>query len=180
MTYPTTELMAIVPVSNGRAPADALVVGPMKEVMAYLPQSIARQDAVEELEKARFTADQISSLQEKTRAVQATMLSDSISHLSARLDALLQRRADEERERAREEEEAEAKRIQGELDALPDPDDPTAFEDDQHIPGGELHTLSPKTEEEELEIEDQAEVPEPEDPTGSVIPQPIAAGFDER
>ena len=52
MTYPTTELMAIVPVSNGRAPADALVVGPMREVMQYIPQSIARQDALEELEKA--------------------------------------------------------------------------------------------------------------------------------
>ena len=93
MTTSTTELFAITPVLDGRAaPADALVVGPMSEVMQYLPQSIARQDAVEELEKARFTADEIKSVQDKTRGVQAAILADSVNHLSSRLDAYVARR----------------------------------------------------------------------------------------
>jgi hypothetical protein len=180
MTVPpsTAERFAIIPLSPGPAPADAIIIGSMSAVMEYIPQSVARNDAHEELERARFAADQIASLQSKTRAVQASMLADSVNHLSARLDALVARRADEARERAKAEEEAEAQRIQDELNALPDPDDPTSFEGDRHIHGGELHTLSPKTEEEELEIVDQAEFPEPEDPTGTVIPQPTAVEFD--
>ena len=178
----TSDRFAIIPVTHGPAPDEAIVVGPMSEVMEYIPQSKARADATEELERARFTADQIASLQSKTRAVQASMLADSVNHLAARLNALVARCADEARERAKAEEEAEAKRIQDELAALPDPDNPTAFEDDQHIPGGELHTLSPKTETEaetEQEIEDQVEFEQPEDPTGTVIPQPTAIEFDE-
>jgi hypothetical protein len=115
---------AIVPLKHGPAPDDAIVVGPMSEVFEYIPQSVARNDAVAELERARFTADQIASMQSKTRAVQATMLADSVAHLSTRLNAIVARRADAARARAEAEEEAEAKRIQAELDALPDPDDP--------------------------------------------------------
>jgi hypothetical protein len=70
----TLPLFAITPVPDGRAaPDDAIVVGDMREVMTYIPQSAARADAVEQLEKARFSADQIASMQQKTRAVQATM-----------------------------------------------------------------------------------------------------------
>jgi hypothetical protein len=127
MTLPSpTDRFAIVQVRHGPAPDDAIVVGPLTEVFEYIPQSAARQDAVEELEKARFTADQIASMQEKTRAVQATMLADSVKHLSARLDSLLQRRDAEARARAKAEEEEEQQRIQAELDALPDPDAPDA------------------------------------------------------
>jgi hypothetical protein len=120
MTLPSpTDRFAIVPVTHGPAPDDAIVVGPMSEVFEYIPQSVARNDALEELEQARFTADQIASMQEKTRAVQATMLADSVNHLSSRLDAYAARRDAEEREEQRAREEAEAQRIQAELDALP-------------------------------------------------------------
>jgi hypothetical protein len=167
ITPTTTDLFAITPVKNGTAPDDAIVVGPYSEVLAYIPQSVARQDATEELEKARFTADQIASVQQKTRGVQASMLCDSVNHLSARLDAFLQRKADEEREHAREEEEAEQQRIQDQLDALPDPDNPGVHENT-----GDLHAL-------QSPAKDQAEFEEPEDPTGVSIPQPIALEFDE-
>ena len=129
---------AIVPVVHGPAPDNAIVVGPMSEVFEYIPQSVARADAVEELEHARFTADQIASWQSKTRAVQATMLADSIAHLSTRLDAIIAQRADQARRDAEREAEEEANRIQAELDALPDPDDP---DPDAHHPTGDLHAL---------------------------------------
>lgn len=186
----TTGRFAITPVPPGQpAPDTAIVVGDMKEVMEYIPQSIARQDAIEELEKARFTADQISSLQEKTRAVQAVMLNDNLARLSARLDLYQQRRGDEERERAKEEEEAEAQRIQDQLNALPDPDDPDPF---THQNTGDLHALSPHNDMGGVPMSyrsiptsyvrgkrDQSEFEQPEDPTGTVIPPPTAIEFDE-
>ena len=95
-----TELFAIVPVP-GRTPDDAIVIGDLKEVMQYIPQSVARDDAIAELDRARFTADQISSLQQKTRGVQVTMINDSISHLSQRLDKILARRDAQARARKR-------------------------------------------------------------------------------
>jgi hypothetical protein len=148
----------------------AIVVGPYNEVMGYIPQSVARQDAVEELEKARFTSDQIASMQQKTRAVQATMLADSVNHLSSRLDSLMQRRDEQRRRDAEREEEEEAQRIQDELAKLPDPDQP---EDLGHVPTGTLHDLPAKGEPDQVEFE------LPEDPTGTVIPQPAALEFDE-
>jgi hypothetical protein len=184
----TPDRFAIIPVSHGPAPADAIVVGSYNEVMEYIPQSVARQDAVEQLEKARFTADQIASMQQKTRGVQATMLCDSLSLLSARLDSFLERRADAARARAKADEEEEQQRIQDELASLPDPDDPGAH--DAALPGdpfapspgihentGDLHSLPAK-------LPDQAgdpskgemETPEPNapEPKGSVNPQPTA------
>ena len=172
----TSDRFAIIPVTHGPAPDDAIVVGPMSEVFEYIPQSVARNDAHEELEAARFTADQIASLQNKTRAVQATMLADSINHLSSRLDAYVARRADEARRDAEREAEEEAQRIQAELDALPDPDDPNA---DEHLAGGELHDLPAKAEaEHDPDDPEETEFEEPEDPTGTVIPQPTAVEFD--
>jgi hypothetical protein len=179
MTVPpsTAERFAIVPLSTGPAPADAIITGSMSAVMEYIPQSVARQDAIEELEKARFTADQISSLQEKTRAVQATMLSDSINHLTARLDVLVARRDEEAREREAEEETAEAKKIADELAALPDPDDPRPHENT-----GNLHTLSAKEDPGDPTDDTEGYLPEelapPPDPPpeqkGTVFPQPTA------
>jgi hypothetical protein len=61
-----------------------------------------------------------------------------------------------------------------------------------HVAGGELHTLPAKDEQEPDPDEpsedddmgvrgkrDQTEFEEPEDPTGTVIPQPTAIEFDE-
>ena len=61
----------------------------MSEVMAVSSAIVARNDALEELEKARFTADQIASMQQKTRGVQASMLCDFSQPPRARLDSLL-------------------------------------------------------------------------------------------
>jgi hypothetical protein len=183
MTVPpsTADRFAIIPVTHGPAPADAIVVGSMKEVMEYIPQSVARNDAHEELERARSTADQIASMQNKTRAVQATMLADSVNHLSARLDTFLARRDEEAKRARRDAEEAEEKRIEDELAQLPDPDNPDTH---GHLPGGELHSV-PAKDEEEQEVEDQVEFALPEDlepepePKGGVYPQPTSIQLNE-
>jgi hypothetical protein len=184
-----TELFAIVPVrSPGRTPDDAIVIGDLKEVMQYIPQSVARDDAIAELDRARFTADQISSLQQKTRGVQVTMINDSISHLSRRLDKILARRDAQARARKRRDEEAEAQRIQAELGALPDPDAPVVADPalplmskypdpadepqaDAALPG------DPSTPATGFGT-DQSEFPDPDLPHTPVVQQPIAAGLD--
>jgi hypothetical protein len=167
----TLPLFAITPVPPGHtAPEEAIIVGPYNEVLTYIPQSVARQDAIEELEKARFTADQIASMQQKTRAVQVSMLTDSVNHLCARLDSLLTRRDEQRRLDAEREEEEEQQRIQAELDALPDPDAPDPL---GHQNTADLHALPHKVEGDQSEFE----LPN-KDPTGEVIPQPAALEFD--
>ena len=169
-----TERFAIVPLSTpGPTPSDAIVVGPLNEVTEYIGQSIARQDAVGELNRARFSADQIASMQNKTRGVQVSMLADTIKQLDARMSAHAQRRADAARDRKRRDEEEEQRRILAELDALPDPDDP-----DAHQPTGDLHALPAKDPDPEDQAEFPGELPDPDlDPD---IPRtPVAAGFDE-
>lgn len=143
MTHNPTDRFAIIPITPGPAPAEAIVVGDMRQVFEYIPQSVARNDAMAELERARFTADQIKGIQEKTRAVQVSMLADSVTHLSSRMDALVTRRAERARRDAEREAEEEAKRIQAELDALPDPDDPEPL---IHHNTGDLHPLPPTSE----------------------------------
>src|SRR5262245_29751888 len=160
-------LFAIVPTTLP-APADAIVVGNMSQVMEYIPQTIARDNAMAELERAQLSADQIKTVQAKTRSIQLGMLTDAMAHLSTRLDAFVNRRQKQARRDAEEAERQEAGRIQAELDQLPDPDNPdalSAIENDTpsthgHIPGGELHDIAvkdePATEDPEpsLEVED--------------------------
>jgi hypothetical protein len=167
---------AIIPVFPSTNTDEAIVIGDMRQVMEYIPQSVARNDAMAELERARFTADQIKGIQEKTRAVQVSMLADSVTHLSSRMDALVARRAERARRDAEREAQEEAKHIQAELDALPDPDDPEPL---IHHSTGDLHPLPPASEGPEplLEVEDQAEFPEPGAPEPA-IPQPTAVTFD--
>ena len=70
----------------------------------------------------------------------------------------------------------------------PEPDDPTAVEDETHQPGGDLHTLAAKSEEPEPPLDDNLgdlpeELAEPPDsvpePKGSVYPEPTAISLNE-
>jgi hypothetical protein len=183
MTTPT-DLFAIVPVAH-RPPEEAIVVGPLKEVFEYIPQSIARADAEARLDEGMTRAAKTEELQGMTRACNAIAFADSVDRLVRRLDEFEERREQRAREDAQREAEEEAKAIQDALDALPDPDDPTTYE-----PTGELHTLPPKEGPASdaggvplsyknvplsyVRTKDQTEVPEPEHPSGSVVPQPTA------
>ena len=149
----------------------------------------------EQAARAVEDAAEAERLQDMARANTVQMITDTVAHLAGRLDSLSARRAERARRDAEREAEEEAKRIQAELDALPDPDDPHA--------GGELHALPAKTEHDPDDPEtdddmgsvpmsyrnaptsyvrggpkDQAEFELPEDPTGTVIPQPTAIEFD--
>ena len=201
MTTHPAERFAIIPLNTpGRTPDDAIVVGPLSEVTSYISQSISRQDAIAELDRARFSADQIAGLQEKTRGVQVSMVAEAIKHLDQRLDTLLQRRADSIRARKRRDEEEEQRRIETELASLPDPDDPNAaskeperslaLEDEEQpahgdppgdppapnsgSPGGPTGGLT------QFGAADEVEFPMGEDPDlDPDLPRaPIAAGFD--
>ena len=122
-----TERFAIVPI-EGKAPAESIVIGPMSEVMKYISQSIPRIEEEKRLAQAQLDAEETERQQHETRACAAQMLANSIVRLGERLDAFETRQAERADQLQREEEAAEAARIAEELAALPDPDDPEAFD----------------------------------------------------
>ena len=142
--------------------AEAMLIGTTGGMQSVL-QTI-RNDAAE-LEK------KTAALDAKKHAVLSTVnrllrFMSRVDALTTRVEALeAKRKADEERQREFEEP----------IEEPPGTEEPQA--DDTHVPGGELHAL---VLEPALELEgDEAEfeLPEPKDPTGSVIPQPIAVSL---
>ena len=92
------------------------MVGPLEVVMQCLPDTVARADALEELEFARIKSDQISTMQNVSRALQVSAFCDSVQQITRRMDALETRRAERARKDA---EEARAREEQQIADALP-------------------------------------------------------------
>jgi len=120
---------AIVPVSGPSAPPDAIVVGPMSEVMEYLPQSHSRLDAEAKIARAEERAMEA----EQSLVSIAKTINDALLHLSHRMDAYEVRKLERERQAAADAEREEAERIERILSSLPDPDNPdveTALGDD--------------------------------------------------
>jgi len=188
MTHDPHDRYAIIPIPPGPTPKEAIVVGNIDQVFEYIPQSVARDDAMKELEAARFTHEQIAHVQERTRTVQVLMLNEALDRLTTRQDSFGTRQRERRRQAKARRDAAEAKRIQDALDALPDPDDPHAF-----IPGGELHSLPGKEEAAPLRAEDQGNLPnellegvppgpathpiDPDPDKGTVYPQPISVSL---
>ncbi len=136
----TDNRFAIVPIPPGTPPADALVVGPMDTVMQLLPDTLARNDSIRELQAARLDAAHITAMQKASRTIQATSLCDSIDTMIRRLDALETRRLENARRKAKADAEEEAQRVQEYLDGLPDPDEPN--DPAIYPPSGHLHEVS--------------------------------------
>ena len=179
MTHDPSDRYAIIPISPGPAPKEAIVVGNIDQVFEYIPQSVARDDAMKELEAARFTHEQIAHAQERTRAVQVLMLNEALDRLTTRQDSFATKQRERRREAKARRDAAEAKRIQAALDALPDPDDPHAFasipakiRDDQ--PPASLVSKEPDP---PLELE--ATLGKEPEPQGYVYPQPTAVQLNE-
>jgi hypothetical protein len=156
MTTNPDDRFAIVPIPPGTAPANSLFVGPLSMVMQNLPDTRARQDAMEELEAARIGAEQIQIMQDVNRGLQAAAFCDAVTHLTRRFDAFQARRdarikADQE---AKEREEQQ--QIEDALSKLPDPDSPHAWET-----AGELTPVqaSEPAHEEQLAASDQGDLP---------------------
>jgi hypothetical protein len=121
------ERFAIVPF-EGKSQSEAIVVGPMSEVMRYIRDTIPRIEEEQRLAHAQRDAEETKRHQAEVRECALQILGDGLTRLNERIDqygARKQERADRQR---RDEEEAEIARIAEELAALPDSDDPEAFE----------------------------------------------------
>ena len=188
---------AIIPVFPSTDTKEAIVIGDYKEVMEYIPQSVARDDAMRELENARLTHEQIKHAQERTRAVQVLMLNEALDRLTTRQDSFATKQRERRREAKARRDAAEAKRIQDALNKLPDPDDPHAFastpipiRDDE--PPASLVSKEPEP---SLRVGDQGNLPnellegvppapathpiDPDPDKGFVYPQPISVSLNE-
>jgi hypothetical protein len=115
------DLFSIIP---GRSPSNAIVTGPMSEVMEYIGGSVARNEKEAQIAKAQRDAVETERHQQEVRTSVAQMLADGLTRLHSRLDefeARAQTRADR---LEREKEEAENARTEAFLASLPDPEDP--------------------------------------------------------
>ena len=152
-----TERFAIVPI-EGKAPAERIVIGPMSEVMKYISQSIPRIEEEKRLAQAQLDAEETERQQHETRACAAQMLANSIVRLGERLDAFETRQAERADQLQREAEEAEIARVAEELAALPDPDDPSAFDKPTAIgDDGDFQAVKQKPDVEHLDPEHRNE-----------------------
>jgi hypothetical protein len=120
------ELFSIVPV-EGKAPSDAIVTGPMSEVMEYIGGSVARNEKEAQIAQAERDIEQTAREQEETRARTAQMFANGVAHLAARLDQFVAREQARAAQLQREKEAAENARVEALLAALPDPDDPNLY-----------------------------------------------------
>jgi septal ring factor EnvC (AmiA/AmiB activator) len=130
------------PLRDGKPSADALFYGSLPQVMECIPQSVARNEAMQRL----ATAQEAAQLQDETRASALRTITDSLGKIMAHAETLASLRADEARRKARADAEREAKleatRIKAWEDSLPDVDDP-GDDAPTHSPSGELHSVAP-------------------------------------
>jgi len=160
MTDPDARF-AIIALEPGPAPSEAIVIGSMNQVMEYIPQSVARDEAMAEFERARASADQIKQMQAATTKMQVAAFADAIDQLERRLIA---KEAEHEAQIRRDLEEAErkeAERVAAHMRSLPDADDPDTW--GTPPAGGELTPLPPSHPEDKEQLaasEDQGNLPE--------------------
>jgi hypothetical protein len=124
MTSPgPSNSFAIIPV-YGPPPDSAIMHGSWNACMTQVPDSRARNDAIEEAYRA--VADAVEAEERRDAALQSAReadirrFCDGIATLGKRLDTLETKR----RDKARQDAEEEQRQIQAMLDRLPDPDDP--------------------------------------------------------
>jgi hypothetical protein len=103
---------------------EVIMTGSMSAIMERLPDTPARDAALESMLRTAADAVEAEQRQQEAMASAAQMIADTCTHLTSRLDAYIarreaQRKADEE-EAARQEQEE----IENYLDAQPDPDNP--------------------------------------------------------
>jgi hypothetical protein len=129
-----TDRYAIVQLpDHGPTPDGTVMWGDFPTVMQNIEQSVARQDALTDLEFARIKADQIDIMQKVSRGLQVANFCDSLTTLTRRMDSFEQRRV-ESIIKARKDREAEEQRIiEDQLSKHPDPDQPHAWDDDGEL-----------------------------------------------
>jgi hypothetical protein len=149
----TPSQFAIIPI-HGPPPADAIIHGSLSVVMEQLPDTQARQAAIEHM--YRVAADAVEAEERRQAAHDATMrmVADAVTHFVNRMDRIIRRYEDEARHDAEREEQArqdeQAERITAALDAL------------RHHNTGDLSPLPP-VDQPQYEDPDDPDNEEPED-----------------
>jgi hypothetical protein len=191
----TTARYAIIELEDGPPPANAIVVGDLQQILEFIPQSVARDAREQSLVERETKAAQIEEQQSQTGTAIQQILSDTLPRLLSHLDTVVSAREEQHRQdqeaKAQEEEQAEtaakAARIVDALKALPDADH-------SYYPSGDLHTLPPKDDTDNIgdlppELLKEAPTPGPANypeptpadlghpPPSKQFPQPIAVQF---
>src|SRR6516164_4027418 len=101
----TPSQFAIIPI-HGPPPADAIIHGSLSVVMEPLPDTQARQAAIEHM--YRVAADAVEAEERRQAAHDATMrmVADAVTHFVNRMDRIIRRYEDEARHDAEREEQA--------------------------------------------------------------------------
>jgi hypothetical protein len=107
---------------------EVIMTGSLDALMERLPDTHARNDALDSMLKIACDAVEAEERLEDAWACAAQILTDGITRLCARMDREEQRREEQQRQDAEEAERAAQEKIQRTLDALPDPDQPYAFD----------------------------------------------------
>jgi hypothetical protein len=155
---------------------EVIMTGSMSAIMERLPDTRARNEAVESMLKVAADAATAQETLEEAHASAVQMIADSVTRLSQRLDAYVARRDAQQRRNAEEAERKEQEEIEQYLDGLPDPDDPTSLlamdpveeveDEDPDNPAEHHNTLDlAATQDQDL----QGIIPPPEDPTGASL-----------
>jgi hypothetical protein len=112
--------------------------GSLDALMERLPDTHARDAALESMLRTAAEAVEAEQRREEALASSVQMISDTVAHLTNRMDAYIERREEQRQQDAEQAEREEQAEIEAYLDQLPDPDSPATY-----VPGGELHDLSP-------------------------------------
>jgi vacuolar-type H+-ATPase subunit H len=107
-----------------------IMSGPMSMIMEHMPDTNARNSALEEAVRAATQAVEAEQKLEDARACAAQIISDTVNRLTERLDQYVAHQEEQQRRDAEEAERQEQERIEAELTALPDPDNQPLVEPD--------------------------------------------------
>jgi hypothetical protein len=121
------------------APDGSIIArGPLDALMERLPDTTARNDALNSMLRIAADAVQAEEDLEQARASTVKMIANGVAHLTNRFDVLLARRTEQRQADAEKAKRQKQEEIQSYLDTLPDIDAPST-----HVPMGDLHSVPP-------------------------------------
>jgi hypothetical protein len=103
---------------------EVIMTGSMSAIMERLPDTTARNDAIDSMLRTAVDAVEAEEKLADARASAAQILSDGITRLSSRMDSFEKARALSMKRAEAEVQHRARQRVAAMLDGLPDPDDP--------------------------------------------------------
>jgi len=107
---------------------EVIMTGSMNAIMERLPDTHARNDALESMLRTAIDAVEAEERANVARAAATQILSDGITRLSARMDSFEKARAISQKRAEAEAQRRGRQRVAAMLDALPDPDQPYSLD----------------------------------------------------